>query len=69
MLKRFLPKTQGGRDIGLLAILIVPLAVAGVIWGMFGDFTEPRQWATPPPISTPATPQSSPAVFVITDHA
>lgn len=69
MKSKFLPKTQGGRDILLLVVLIVPLAIAGVIWGILGDFSEPREPVTPTPIETPATPQSTPVTFVILDHA
>ncbi len=66
MLKRFLPKSQGARDILLLVVLVVPLSIAGVIWGILGDFSEPREPVTPTPIATPAaTPQSTPVSFVI----
>lgn len=63
MKDKFLPKSQGKRDLLLLAVLIVPLAIAGVIWGMLGDFTEEREPITPTPIATPATPQSTPVSY------
>lgn len=65
---KFLPKNQGTRDILLLVVLIVPLALAGVIWGILGDFSSPREPATPTPIVAPATPQSTPVTFVFTDN-
>lgn len=69
MKDKILPKSQGARDILLLVVLVVPLAIAGVIWGIMGDFTEPREPVTPTPIATPATPQSTPISFMIVDHA
>lgn len=64
MVTKFTPKTQGARDLWLLVILIVPLAIAGVIWGILGDFSSPRPEVTPTPITTPGTPSSTPAVFI-----
>lgn len=69
MKDKLLPKSQGARDILLLVVLIVPLAIAGVIWGILGDFSEPREPVTPTPIVAPATPQASPAAFFISNHA
>lgn len=69
MKNTFLPKSQTGRDILLLVVLIVPLAIAGVVWGILGDFSEPRTPITPTPIATPATPQATPQAFVITDFS
>lgn len=69
MKDKFLPKSQGARDILLLVVLIVPLAIAGVIWGILGDFSSPREPVTPTPIVTPATPQSTPVTFIISDNA
>ncbi len=66
---KFLPKSQGARDILLLVVLIVPLAIAGVIWGILGDFSEPREPVTPTPVIAPATPQSTPVSYVIVDNA
>lgn len=63
MQNKFLPKTQSGRDILLLIVLIVPLAIAGVIWGILGDFSTPREPLTPTPVEAPATPSASPAAF------
>ncbi|MCA9834516.1 MAG: hypothetical protein KC435_11240 [Thermomicrobiales bacterium] len=63
-MQRFLPKTQTGRDIGLLAVLIVPLIIAGVIWGMNGDFWEDVELVTPTPVVTPATPMASPVAWL-----
>lgn len=68
MKDKILPKSQGARDILLLVVLIVPLAIAGVIWGILGDFSEPREPITPTPITTPATPQSTPVSYVIIDN-
>ena len=69
MHNRFLPKTQSGRDILLLIVLIVPLAIAGVIWGILGDFSSPRESLDPTPVELPATPIASPAaLFAFTDH-
>ena len=69
MHNRFLPKTQSGRDILLLIVLIVPLAIAGVIWGILGDFSSPRESLDPTPVELPATPIASPtALFTFTDH-
>lgn len=68
MMDKILPKSQGKRDILLLVVLIVPLAIAGVIWGILGDFTSPREPATPTPIVAPATPQSTPLTFIVSDH-
>ena len=63
-MRSFLPKTQLGRDIGLLTMLIVPLIIAGVIWGMNGDFWEDVAIATATPHATPATPVLSPAAWI-----
>ncbi len=69
MLDKFLPKSQGARDILLLVVLIVPLAIAGVIWGILGDFSSPREPVTPTPIVSPeASPESTPVTFVIVDR-
>ncbi len=69
MFEKFLPKTQSGRDILLLIVLIVPLAIAGVIWGILGDFSSPRETLDPTPVELPSTPVASPtALFVITDR-
>lgn len=67
MKNTLLPKTQGGRDILLLVVLVVPLAIAGVIWGILGDFSTPREPVTPTPVEAPATPQSTPVSFVIVE--
>lgn len=69
MLDKFLPKSQGKRDLLLLVVLVVPLAIAGVIWGMLGDFSETREPITPTPIATPATPQSTPVSFFVIENA
>lgn len=69
MKDKLLPKTQGGRDILLLIVLVVPLAIAGVIWGILGDFSEPREPVTPTPVVAPATPQATPTSFFVVDHA
>lgn len=69
MKNKLLPKSQTGRDILLLVVLIVPLAIAGVVWGILGDFSEPREPVTPTPITAPATPQATPQAFVIANYA
>lgn len=58
--EKFLPKSQGVRDILLLVVLIVPLAIAGVIWGIFGDFSETREPMEPTPVDLQGTPAGSP---------
>lgn len=67
-LERFLPKSQGARDFLLLVVLVVPLSIAGIVWGILGDFSELREPVTPTPVSTPATPQSTPVSFVIVEN-
>lgn len=69
MKDKFLPKSQGARDILLLVVLVVPLAIAGVIWGILGDFSEPREPITPTQVTAPATPQATPTSFFIADNA
>lgn len=69
MFEKYLPKSQSARDILLLVVLIVPLAIAGVIWGILGDFSSPRESLQPTPVELPATPIASPtALFVIADR-
>ena len=69
MFEKYLPKSQSARDILLLVVLIVPLAIAGVIWGILGDFSSPRESLQPTPVELPATPIASPtALFVIADQ-
>lgn len=67
--EKFLPKTQGARDILLLVVLIVPLAIIGVIWGILGDFSQEREPLEPTPVILPGTPEATPTTFVIVDHA
>lgn len=69
MFNKYLPKSQSMRDILLLVVLIVPLAIAGVIWGILGDFSTPRETLDPTPVDLPATPVASPATFFIIDEA
>lgn len=67
---KFLPKTPIYRDLVTLALIIVPLALAGVIWGIMGDFSEERPPVTPVPteVSTPVgSPSATPIGFVIVD--
>lgn len=63
-MERFLPKSQISRDVLLLVVLIVPLIIAGVIWGIKGDFFEEVTPLTPTPITIPATPQASPVAWL-----
>lgn len=68
MNRKFLPKTQSGRDILLLIVLIVPLAIAGVIWGILGDFSTPRETLEPTPVDISATPLATPTAFFVIDQ-
>lgn len=68
-MQRFLPKSQISKDLLLLVVLIVPLVVAGVIWGINGDFFEEVTPLTPTPIATPATPQASPVGWLEFDES
>ena len=54
-LDRILPREQGKRDLVILLLIVVPLAVAGVVWALLaGGFAEPRlPVATPTIIATP----------------
>lgn len=69
MLNNWLPRDPGKRDLVILALIVVPLMVAGVIWGMLGDFGEPESIATPvatPPLVQESTPSATPsALFTI----
>lgn len=76
MLNNILPNDPGKRDLVILALIVVPLMVIGVIWGILGNFDDGSPPATPvPPPSvleemTPgASPTASPAAFVIVDPA
>lgn len=68
MKDKFLPKSQGSRDLLLLAALVIPLSIGGVIWGIVGDFSEPREPVTPAPVATPATPSATPMNFTIVEN-
>lgn len=68
MIDRLKPKSQGSRDLWLLVIMIVPLAIAGVIWGIVGDFSEERPPVTPTPITAPSSPEATPSAFFTIDH-
>lgn len=63
-MKQFLPKSQIGKDGLLLAVLIIPLIIAGVVWGILGDFFEEVEPVTPTPVTIPATPEASPAAWL-----
>ncbi len=66
LLENLLPRDPGKRDLVILALIIVPLVVAGVIWGILGDFGETESTATPVPAVQEATPSATPsALFVI----
>lgn len=70
MFDNFLPKDPGKRDLAILALIVVPLMVIGVIWGILGDFDGGSPSATPvptPPLVQDATPTASPAAFVIVE--
>ena len=64
MFDTLLPKDPGKRDLTILALIVVPLMVAGVIWGIIGDFDDAGSIATPVPtvsIQPAATPSATPA--------
>lgn len=66
LLESMLPRDPGKRDLVILALIIVPLVVAGVIWGILGNFGETESTATPVPAVQEATPPATPsALFVI----
>lgn len=68
----FLPKDPGKRDLAILALIVVPLMVVGVVWGILGDFAGDPPSATPVP--TPAvvedsTPAATPAALFFIEAA
>lgn len=65
MFDNLLPKDSGKRDLVILALIVVPLMVVGVIWGILGDFDGGPPNTTP--VSTPAIVEGSTpsALFVI----
>jgi hypothetical protein len=76
LFENFLPKDPGKRDLVILALIVVPLMVGGVIWGILGNFDDQSSEATPvatPPLvqeSTPeGSPEGTPAAFVIVEAA
>jgi hypothetical protein len=67
-----LPKDPGKRDLMILALIVVPLMVVGVIWGILGDFDDGSPAATPVP--TPAivegsTPAATPSALFFIEAA
>jgi hypothetical protein len=71
-----LPKDPKKRDMTILALIVIPLMVAGVIWGILGDFDTSESVATPvpsPSVTVESTPPASgattPAAFIIADAA
>jgi hypothetical protein len=72
LLNNWLPRDPGKRDLVILALIVVPLMVAGVIWGILGDFGEPESVATPvatPPLVQEATPSGTPAALFTVEAA
>lgn len=66
MLENLLPRDPGKRDLVILALIVVPLVIAGVIWGILGDFGETESTATPvatPPLVQEATSSGTPAAL------
>jgi len=69
-----LPKDPGKRDLTILALIVVPLMVAGVIWGILGNFDDSGSVATPVPspnVQTESTPpaSSTPAALFMIESA
>ena len=72
MLNNWLPRDPGKRDLVILALIVVPLMVAGVIWGILGDFGESESTATPvatPPLLQEGTPSRTPAALFVIEAA
>lgn len=70
LLENLLPRDPGKRDLVILALIVVPLIVAGVIWGILGDFGEPESVATPVPgMVQDATPSATPAALFVIEAA
>jgi hypothetical protein len=68
--ENLLPKDPGKRDLTILALIVVPLMVVGVIWGILGEFDDSGSVATPvpsPSVEVESTPSSGTpaALFVI----
>jgi hypothetical protein len=67
-----LPKDPGKRDLVILALIVVPLMVVGVIWGVLGDFDGGSPNATPVPtpfVVQDSTPAATPSALFIIDAA
>lgn len=70
LLENLLPRDPGKRDLVILALIIVPLIVAGVIWGILGNFGETESTATPVPgLVQEATPPATPAALFLIEAA
>lgn len=62
---KFLPGSQGKRDILILVLIAVPLILAGFVWAMLeGGYAEPVVPATP--ISSPAPSPAASPTFIAT---
>jgi hypothetical protein len=72
LLDTLLPRDPGKRDLVILALIVVPLVIAGVIWGILVDFGEPESVATPvatPPLVQESTPIGTPAALFTIEAA
>lgn len=70
MFDNLLPKDPGKRDLAILALIVVPLMVAGVIWGILGDFDDSGSVATPvpsPTVEVDSTPSATTSAFFVTE--
>lgn len=65
---KLLPRDQGKRDLVIVALISVPLMVAGFVWAMIeGGFAEPPPVATP--VSTPYIAPESTPTFISTPES
>ena len=67
-----LPKDPGKRDLVILALIVVPLMIVGVIWGILGNFDGGSPSATPVPtmpIVQDSTPASTPSALFFIEAA
>ena len=76
MFDTLLPRDPKKRDMTILALIVIPLMVAGVVWGILGDFDSSESVATPVPspsvtveLTPPASGATTPAAFTIVDVA
>jgi hypothetical protein len=70
--ENLLPKDPGKRDMTILALIVVPLMVVGVIWGFLGEFDDSGSVATPvpsPSVEAESTPSATPAALFVIEGA